>query len=309
MNYPTIYNPDRIGTLFYSDLATVATAAADANLTPAAQDEQTVRLVIIDMQVDFCHPDGSLHVPGAREDIRRLIEFIYRHAGRITQITCSLDSHLPHQIFHPAWWIDEQGSHPAPFTQITHNDVAAGRWRALIEPEYSAAYVQKLEEQAKKQLTIWPYHVLIGSMGQALDPELFTAVFWHSVARQTQPNWLHKGSIPQTEHYSAVQPELPLPGQPTAGRNQAFLDNIAQADLVLIAGEASSHCVLESVEDLVKEFSTTPDVLQKIYMLRDCMSPVVHPEIDFAALTQTRFAEFEQQGINFIDSSEGFPAL
>ncbi|MCA9956600.1 MAG: hypothetical protein KC434_17850, partial [Anaerolineales bacterium] len=207
-NFPSFYDPSRIGTLYYPDVARIAAEANDAGLTPAVEDKENVHLVIIDMQVDFCHEKGSLYVPGAMGDIQRTIEFIYNNAERITNITCSLDSHLPHQIFHPAWWADEAGNHPAPFTLITYDDIKQGKWRPLVAPVQSTNYVKQLEQEAKKQLTIWPYHVMIGSIGNALDPELFTAVLYHSIARKTQPTWLTKGSIPLTEHYSIIQPEV-----------------------------------------------------------------------------------------------------
>src|SRR5690606_17120927 len=180
-------------------------------------------------------------------------------------------------------------------------------WRPLVAPEQSVAYVQKLEQAAKKVLTIWPYHVLIGGPGQALDPELFTAVLWHSLARKTQPNWLNKGTIPLTEHYSIIQPEVPAPNHPLGSKNSQLLDNLAQADIILVAGEAESHCVLETVEDMVEDFATRPNALQKLYLLQDCMSPVVHPEIDFHAIAQARFADFKEQGVHFINSTDPLP--
>jgi nicotinamidase-related amidase len=305
--FPSFYDPSRIGTLYYPDVATIATEATNAGLKPAVEDKEDVHLVIIDMQVDFCHEKGSLYVPGAMGDIQRTIEFIYNNAEHITNITCSLDSHLPHQIFHPAWWADEAGNHPAPFTQITYDDIKQGKWRPLVAPVQSTNYVKTLEQEAKKQLTIWPYHVMIGSVGNALDPELFTAVLWHSIARKTQPTWLTKGSIPLTEHYSIIQPEVPVPNHPMGGKNKAFLDTLAQADVVVIAGEAESHCVLETVEDLVEDFSGQPEALQKIYFLRDCTSPVLHPDVDFHAIAQARFADFAKQGVNFINSNDKLP--
>lgn len=306
-NFPTIYDPSRIGTLFYPDVATIAAEAAAAGLNPAVEDKENVHLVIIDMQVDFCHEKGSLYVPGALGDIQRTVEFIYNNAERITNITCSLDSHLPHQIFHPAWWADEQGNHPAPFTLITYEDIKQGNWRPLVAPVQSTNYVKQLEQEAKKQLTIWPYHVMIGSVGNALDPELFTAVLWHSIARKTQPTWLTKGSIPLTEHYSIIQPEVPVPNHPMGGKNKPFLDTLTQADIVVIAGEAESHCVLETVEDMVEDFHGQPEALQKIYFLRDCTSPVLHPDVDFHAIAQARFADFAKQGVNFINSTDKLP--
>jgi nicotinamidase-related amidase len=304
---PSFFDPSRIGTLFYPDMATIAAEAASAGLEAAAQDRRKVHLVIIDMQVDFCHASGSLNVPGSLGDIRRLIEFIYRNAGQITNITCSLDSHLPHQIFHPAWWTDADGNHPPAFALITYDDIKNGKWRPLVAPVQSTNYVKALEANAKKQLTIWPFHVMIGGIGNALDPELWSAVIWHSLARKTQPTWLTKGSVPLTEHYSIIQPEVPVPSHPLGGKNKPFLDTLSDADLVLIAGEAESHCVLETVEDLVEDFGAIPDALSKVYFLRDCTSPVVHPDVDFHAIALDRFAEFQSQGVNFIDSTDDLP--
>ncbi|PKO21883.1 MAG: hypothetical protein CVU38_12365 [Chloroflexi bacterium HGW-Chloroflexi-1] len=306
-DFPSFFDPARVGTLFYPNMAAIAAEAAAAILPPAADDATDVHLVLIDMQVDFCHIGGNLNVPGALDDIRRTIEFIYRNAGRITHITCSLDSHLPAQIFAPSWWADKDGNHPAPFTIITWEDVQAGIWRPLIESDASVAYVRQLEQQHKKQLCVWPYHVQIGSVGHALDPELWSAVFWHALARQTQPLWLIKGRMPLTEHYSILQPEVSVPDQPGGGKDQAFLDILAQADHIIIAGEAESHCVLETVEDLVEDFGDRLGMLRKIFFLRDCTSPVLHPEIDFHAIALNRFAEFERMGVRFINSTDPLP--
>src|SRR5690606_9374178 len=126
---------------------------------PAAGADRRIMLLIVDMQVDFCHDGGALYVPGAQDDIRRLSQFIFNHAAALTDIVCTLDSHLPFQIFHPAWWADEAGNHPAPLTLITAEEVAAGHWRPLVMPDWSRQYVETLEREAKKVLTIWPYHV------------------------------------------------------------------------------------------------------------------------------------------------------
>lgn len=307
--FPDFYNPDRIGTLFYPDVATIAAAAGEAGLPPASEDGQNVHLLIIDMQVDFCHKEGSLYVPGAEDDVRRLIEFIFSNAGSVTDITCTLDSHLPYQIFHPAWWADAEGNHPAPLTIVSADDVDNGRWRPLVMPEHSRAYVHRLETEAKKQLTIWPYHVPIGGMGNALDPELWSTVMWHSLARKTQPTWLVKGRVPQSEHYSAIRPEIPVPDHPQGGKHRPLLETLAESDAVFVAGEAQSHCVLETMEDIVTEFGDRPQILQKFYVLKDCMSPVVHPEIDFGAIAQQQFDEFAELGVNLVESTEAVGVL
>lgn len=302
---PKFHDPNRVGTLFYPDVTAIASQAAGAKLPPASGDKIKTHLLIVDMQVDFCHERGTLYVPGAKDDIRRLIEFIFRNAERITDITCSLDSHLPHQIFHPAWWMDKDGKNPAPFIIITADDVRKGTWRPVRETEWSLRYVEKLQADAKKELTIWPYHVPIGGVGSALDPELWSAVFWHALARGSEPTLWTKGSVPQTEYYSMVRPEVAVPGQPMAGKE--FLAMLRRRDYILIAGEAASHCVLETVEDLVEEFAGSSEMLKRLYILRDCTSPVRHPQIDFEVLTAKRFAEFEKRGVRFIRSTDPLP--
>jgi len=309
IHFPDFYDPERVGELFYPVMAHIEDDAQAANLPPASTDAQNVHLVIIDMQVDFCHEEGSLFVPGAPDDLRRLIAFIYTYAPYISKITCTLDSHLPFQIFHPSWWADAAGNLPEPMTMITADDLRHEKWHPTVMHEYSANYVRQLEEQAKKKLMIWPYHVLVGSPGNALDPSLWTAVFWHSLARRTQPSWLPKGMLPQTEHYSAVQPEIPLPKQPQKGKNRAFLDSLAKADVVLVAGEAESHCVVETLEDIAAEFSDEPGQLEKIYVLQDCMSPVQHPEVDFHAEALEKFDRLAEAGMHFIDSTDPAPFL
>lgn len=301
---PEFFDPDLIGTLFYPDMAAIAAAAERAAIAPASGDSRNVHLLIVDMQVDFCHKNGALFIPGAREDIARLTEFIFRHAGAITNITCTLDSHLPFQIFHAAWWVSEEGDHPSPLTTISAADVDAGRWRPVVMPAFSRHYVHSLERHSKKQLTIWPYHVLIGGPGNSLDATLWSVVMWHALARKSQPAWLAKGRVPQSEHYSAITPEVPVPTHPQGTKNKAFLADLDEADVLLIAGEAQSHCVLETLEDLVEHYRDRPDQLQKIYVLEDCMSPVEHPAIDFGAISKAFFATWADMGVNFIKSTD-----
>jgi len=300
--FPKFYDPNRIGSLFYPDVSTIAAQAESAGLAPAEEDTVKVLLLIIDMQVDFCHQGGTLFVPGAPADVRRLIEFVYRNAERISHITCSLDSHYPFQIFHPAWWVDANGKHPPPFTIISAQDVEGGKWRPLFKSDWSVRYVRRLQQEAKKQLTIWPYHVPIGAVGNALDPELWSAVFWYSIARRSQPTWWTKGSIPHTEHYSIVKPEIEVPEEPQGTFSTDFIQALEEYDYLVIAGEAESHCVLETAEDLVGVYRDRPDQLNKILMLKDCTSPVVHPEVDFHAIAQARFYEYEKLGLRFVNS-------
>src|SRR4051794_32996425 len=113
---PTFFEPRRAGEWSYRPDAAMLLGEAHAfrrahGVTAAAQDRLTVHLLLIDVQRDFCFPEGSLFVAGrsgrgAIDDSRRIAEFIYRNLGALTHVTTTLDSHLAFQIFFPSFWID-----------------------------------------------------------------------------------------------------------------------------------------------------------------------------------------------------------
>lgn len=302
MTLPDYYQPEKVGTLYAPDVNSATAAGAAAGLKPSSDDERKIFLLLIDAQVDFIHEDGALSVPGAIDDTRRTVEWMYDHMGEITTIGASLDSHVPIQIFHPPWWVDADGNHPEPFTTIPHEDVRSGKWRPLYLPEWSVTYTEKLEEDSKKILMIWPYHVLIGTPGQTLIPALYEAIAYHTIARQSQPVLLTKGTIPKSEHYSAVEPEVKVEDHPNGGLNTEFMDKLAEHDLIYIAGQARSHCVLETVSSMMRYYP--PEVVKKMRILSDAMSSVAHPEIDFDAMADETFGRFQEHGLTLTDTTE-----
>ena len=304
MAFPPFYESGRVGRLYPPDTATAIVTGQAAGLRPASEDARRILLLLVDAQVDFIHTDGALAVPGAVDDTRRTIEWLYRNSEAVTAVAASLDSHVPLQIFYPTWWANPQGQHPAPFTPISSEDVHQGRWRPLQAPDWSIAYVEKLEQQAKKVLMIWPYHTMIGTPGQAITPALYEAIAYHAGARQTQPTFLTKGSIPRTEHYSIVEPEVKVPEQPQGEINRAFLDMLKAYDLIYVAGQAKSHCVLETVTSILNYFADEPDVITRLRLLVDCMSSVAHPEIDFDALADATLAQYARQGVRLAQASD-----
>jgi nicotinamidase-related amidase len=295
MSFHDYYTPQRIGELYTPNIQSAVNAGRSAGVSPSSDDFPRIYLLLVDMQIDFVHPDGALSVPGAVDDSRRVVDWIYANTPHVTTIGASLDSHLTIQIFLPTWWVDANGDHPAPFTPISHQDVASGKWKPLYEPEWSLEYTEKLEEDAKKQLMIWTFHCQIGTPGHALVPALSEALAYHAAARQSQPTLLTKGTIPKTEHYSIMEPEVKVSDQPNGDVNMAFLEKIADYDLIYIAGQAKSHCVLETVASMMRYYP--PDTIQKIRVLEDAMSSVAHPEIDFDAIANEAFDRFRQNGL------------
>lgn len=310
MSRPAFYQPDRVGEFYRPDVAAVTEAGRSAGVEPAGTDKRRISrrtlLLLVDPQVDFIHTDGSLSVPGAVEDTRRTIEWLYDHTGEVTTIAASFDTHTPMQIFYPGWWIAPDGSRPQPYTLITPQDVDSGRWQPTVEKEWSVRYVHQLDEQAKKVLTIWPYHTMLGTPGHAMTPALYEAVAYHAAARQTAPEFLVKGTIPKTEHYSMLEPEVKVPEAPNGTLNMAFIELIAGYDRVYIAGQAKSHCVLETTRSLVNHFAETrPDIIRKWRVLMDCTSSVVHPEVDFEAIANQAYDEFASDyGLELVTTTD-----
>lgn len=301
MELPGFYDPDRVGEQVAPDVSAAVAEGAATKLSIAEFDQRRLLLLLVDAQIDFVHLDGALSVPGAVADAVRTIEWICRNVQSITAIYASLDSHLPTQIFFSGWWEDEAGEHPDPMTVITANQVAGGRWKPRYLPEWSADYVVQLEQRAKKELMIWPYHTLLATPGHNLTPALYEAVTYHAAARTSAPRFITKGELPQTEYYSLFEPEVKVPQDARGQPNQQLLDDLASFDLIYVAGQARSHCVLESIGSIAHH---RPDLLPRVRLLEDCTSSVQHPSIDFDALADERYAEFGRRGMRQVRSTD-----
>lgn len=288
--------------MYEPDLQSAYEAGLADFQTPASKDDPHVLAWLIDVQVDFVFPApvGRLTVPGAVEDTQRTVDWIYRNVQSITQIAASLDTHTPFQIFYPSWWKNSRGEHPKPFTVITADDVRNGGWLPVTEPVWSMRYLDELEKVGKKQLMIWPLHCMEGTTGRALVPALSEAVMYHSGARLAQPTYLTKGTIAHTEFYSVVEPEVKYAKHPDGGLNTRFLDMIAQFDLIYVAGQARSHCVLETMNSVMRHFASQPDVIRKLRFLDDCTSSI--PGFEQAAEDQIR--QFVQKGMRLVKSTD-----
>ncbi len=315
MAVPTLFNPqDPYRDMYPTRTSEFAEEGRQAGLRPSSEDKNTQRtaLIVVDNQWDFVHPSGALSVAGAQDDVARLITFLYRNVEDITSIYASLDTHHEFQIFYDTWWkyldADER---PAPYTQIGLNngeavDLTTGRRVVpVVDPLWSlATYLPHLKTQAQKDLMIWPFHCMEGSMGHNLMPALREAFAFHSAGRMSQVTFIGKGTCPQVEHYGIFAAEVPYPKDPSTGMNTSVLDAIATHDLIYVAGEAKSHCVLETMHQLVTYFSNQPEVIRKIRFLIDCTSSVVHPVVPFEEIAMTELDKMQQLGVQIVKSTD-----
>lgn len=284
-------------------------------ISPAVNDRRhrTVALFGIDIQVGFCNPKASLFVPGAVEDTIRSCQFIYSNLERISTIHFSLDTHRTYQIFLPTFWVNERHEHPEPFTIITSDDVASGKWLPIGDADSALEYVEKLEQEGRYSLCVWPYHTMIGSLDHALMPDIFEAAMFHSIVRTEPTRFEFKGQHPLTENYSVLSPEIKeLSGRAVGQFNIRFFDTLMNHDRLYIMGQASSHCVKNTIEDLISQvFTVNPALIERVYVLEDCMSPVApikdeqgNISVDFPEIARQAFAGFASQGIRMVKSTE-----
>ena len=285
-----------------------------------------IGLLLIDVQNTFCIPGFELFVGGrsgmgAVEDNGRLCEFIYRNLDRITQIIPTMDTHTVMQIFHSEFWVDQAGNNPPPMTMVHYDDVLRGAWRvnpavtAYISTgsyedlcQYALHYTRELDERGKYPLTIWPYHSMLGGIGHALVPSVEEACFFHNLARVSQTHFEVKGSNPLTENYSVLSPEVlrDADGQSIAQKNRSLIERLLAFDVVLVAGQAKSHCVAWTVQDLLEDIqSHDPQLTKKVCLLEDCMSSVVIPGVvDFTEQADETFQHFAAAGMHLVKSTE-----
>lgn len=285
----------------------------------------TTHLVVIDPQNDFMDiraaegdpvglalPDGTrfrstLPVPGALEDMARVAAMIDRLGARLDRIHVTLDTHRVIDVAHPAFWRDPAGAPPPPFTLITRADVQSGVWSPR-RPEWRSRmldYTAELELAGKFVLMIWPEHCLVGSWGHNVTDTLRSALAAWERGQGVPTEFVAKGLNTFTEHYGALIAEVPDPSDPATQLNRDFVATLQQADIIAIAGEASSHCVATTVRQLVDHIGEQH--VPKVHILTDCMSPVPPSpgSPDFPAIADQFLADMAARGL-VLTTSDAF---
>jgi len=338
--FPSFYRPEHAERFSYSpDQSRVLSEATayrwEHGLRPSSKDGRRIHLLLIDEQRDFCFPEGSLYVAGrsgrgALDDNRRIAEFIYRNLGDITGITTTHDTHLAFQIFFASFWVDRNGEPLQAHREISVAQVRDGEVRP--DPELAGwlsggdvawlnrqtlDYCERLAQAGKYTLYLWPPHCIAGSEGHALVGVVHEARMFHAFARRAQ-SWVEmKGELPLTENYSVFSPEVTEGHDKKAlgQRNRVLLDRLLADDAIVVAGEAASHCVKSSVEDLLQEIQARdPKLARKVYLLTDCMSAVTVPDgkggflADFTPQAEAALARFGNAGMHLVRSTEPMEA-
>lgn len=266
-----------------------------------------VHLVVIDPQVDFMDAHGSsLPVAGATEDMKRLATLIGRVGHKFEDIHVTLDSHHTIDVGHPGMWRDRDGKLPNPFTLIFAKDIENGIWTPR-DPALRGRmlmYANTLEKNGNYNLMVWPEHCKIGTPGHNVEQNLSKALEAWERKEFATVNYVTKGTNPFTEHYGALMAEVPDPNDPSTMLNSAFLAMLQEADIVAVAGEALSHCVKSTVDQIAQNIGD--EHIKKFHILTDCSNPV--PQVgggpDFPAIAKKWLTEMESQGMTLVSSAD-----
>jgi nicotinamidase-related amidase len=282
--------------------------------------KQKIQLLVIDPQNDFCDlPDAylprdaatgellkpALPVAGAHADMQRLAGLIRQGSAGLTDIAVTLDSHHRIDIAHPTFWQRADGGAVTPFTTITAKQVRDGEFRPRDQSALprALAYLDELEARGRYILVVWPVHCEMGSWGHNVHADVRAAYNQWEEQQQRSVHIVTKGENPWTEHYSAVMAEVPDADDPHTQLNRDLVAQMDEADVLLIAGEASSHCVKASTEHIVDNLPSGRP--QKIMLLTDCISPVA----GFIEQHDAFLAEMRARGVQLVTSAEVLPLL
>lgn len=260
-----------------------------------------IHLVIIDPQDSFCrvvpaaeqqkNHTGELCVTGAWDDMTRLSEMVKRLGDKLDDIHVTMDSHHQIHVAHPIYWREaNSGNSPSPFTimeeekgQIVGYQFGPkGKQKVGIyvtrKPSFmrrTLDYIVALRDGKRYPHCIWPPHCIIGTQGHTIVPQLFDVLYEWEQKNFGILDIVTKGSNLFVEHFSALRAEVPDPNDPYTQINTAFINTVMEADVILLSGEAGSHCLSNTVRDVANEFVSQNDAfIKKCVLLTDATSPV-----------------------------------
>lgn len=332
---------ERVGSFFELDFPRTVTAAEDwkdqQGIEPAETDDVRIVGTWIDEQVDFdfeadpskpAYEGARLSIgPSAVTDLINLLLFIYTNLGVIHKMVVTLDTHFLSQIFHPIFWVSalDKKTHPAPFTAIFPHEVGTDpakghKWMpnpmmcyvVTGQPynaqsyanllKYAQFYTNELQKRGKQVLVIWPYHCRLGTKGASLAPALMEALDFFEVARWSPIIFRLKGDNRLTEAYSPFGDEVTQYGKTKIGEeSDAVIQDLLNSDILIITGQALSHCVRAAIYDVLRKIlAQDPALAKKVYILVNASSPV--PSFEQAA--EDAVNDFRAHGMNIVTTDQ-----
>jgi nicotinamidase-related amidase len=270
---------------------------------------KTAKLLLIDPQNDFCDiPGAALPVPGSDADMHRLANFMQKARGTLTNVVMTLDTHSSVGIERTTFWQTADGGPVAPFTQIEEAAVRAGKYLPrnpdpfLLERVFT--YLHELELRGRYILMVWPVHCVLGTWGHNVHTQINDQLAAWEYLNHRGALKVLKGMNPLSEQYSAVRAEVPRDDDPLTQTNELLVTNAMPGDeLLIVAGEAASHCVRATMEDLYELMPQTQH--KRVILLTDCMSTVP----GFERRRDEFFENSQSRGVQLLTADEALALI
>lgn len=239
----------------------------------------------------------ALAVAGGHRDMQRFAAFIERHLDLIEGITMTFDAHPWLHIGNLTFYKLPNGQYVPKFMEITAGMMESGEVTTAV-PEYrerTIGYMKALEAGGKHKVRAWPVHCLEGTWGQNLHADVQAAVDKWQARRNRNVSNVFKGRNMFAEHYSPVRAEVVDPSDPSTSTNYEFINSCNAGDLVVMGGEAASHCARGAGLDLLEYIDPN-----KIVVLSDCMSAVYGCD----SLANDFYDQMRRRGARVMTSAE-----
>ncbi|EXJ61837.1 hypothetical protein A1O7_02267 [Cladophialophora yegresii CBS 114405] len=206
-------------------------------------------LIVVDMQNDFCPPDGSLAVSGGR-DIVPLINKLLASPRFVLKVLT--------QDWHPTDHISFAANNPGPNNKP---------FESFVDVQN---LVGKKPEQTMKQ-RLWPVHCVQGSKGAEIIDGLDISDVRFSVK---------KGQDPQVEMYSAFSDSFGNLTYGAGGVSHSLAEELVTEQIthVYVVGLAGDYCVKDTALGSAKAGFTT-------YLVEEaqrCVDPSTWPDVKSA---------------------------
>ncbi|KAH9833707.1 isochorismatase family hydrolase [Rhodofomes roseus] len=175
-------------------------------------------LLIVDVQEDFCPPNGALAVPDGRAVVPVINDLL---ALPFVLKIATKDHHPPNHIS----FASNHGPDAQPYTSF-------------------ATVTNPTNARETYQTRLWPDHCVAGTPGNALVREL---------AADRLDGVILKGMDPRVEMYSAFRSPLRDPPLVSAVSSLAALLRDRQVTEVFVTGLAGDYCVFHSALDCAED--------------------------------------------------------
>jgi nicotinamidase-related amidase len=94
-------------------------------------------------------------------------------------------------------------------------------------------------------------------------------------------------------------------GDRLGAKNRDLIERLLTFDAVVVAGQAKSHCLAWTIDDLLDDDELRERLAERTYLLEDCTSPVVVPgAIDYTDEADAAFARYAAAGMHVVRSTD-----